>query len=209
MSELTPHWVEKKATYRRRKHPVQKPWGGAENGLFCWTGSLARWLEHSRERVFSYKSNQRWGSDLGMSFFFFLKKALDIATWESLDARARTSEIGDAFKLWNWRHKEHGDVDLSRHWNWQHPTVQILRFMMYLWFQQDPIPSRWGGPLCSHFTYEKAKFMWDTAAQHAHVARKRWCWNWDLSVVPLCSLLFQDAQTSESRPIIGNLPCWK
>ena len=34
-----------------------------------------------------------------MSFFFFLKKALDIATWESLDARVRTSEIGDAFKL--------------------------------------------------------------------------------------------------------------
>jgi len=33
MSELTPHWVEEKASSKQRKQPVQKPWGGPENGL--------------------------------------------------------------------------------------------------------------------------------------------------------------------------------
>ena len=152
MSELTPHWVEKKATYRRRKHPVQKPWGGAENGLFCWTASLARWLEHSREGVFSYKSNQHWGSDLDLSFFFFFfKKALDIATWEPLDARARTSEAGDAFKLWNWLHKS---MEMLTYQGTGIDSIQQYRYyaswitlVPVISARPHPLPVRWASLL--------------------------------------------------------------
>ena len=180
MSELTPHWVEKKAIYRRRKHPVQKPWGGAENGLFCWTGSLARWLEHSREGVFSYKSNQHWGSDLDMSFFFFFLSKRLILLFGShwMPERGLQRQVmhlsceTDYTKAWRcWLIKA---LELTAS---NSTDITLHESLSYLWFQQDPIPSRWGGPLCSHFTYEKAKFVWDTAAQHAHVARKRWRWN--------------------------------
>ena len=187
--------------WRRKQVPgrgsiqCKSPEAGLKMDYCCWTGSLASWLEHSREGVF--KSNQHWGSDLDIFFFRFLKKAFDIASWGSLGAGARTSEAGDAFKLWNWLHKKGGDVDLSRHWDWQHPTGQILRFMNRFCtcdFSKTSCPPGEVGLFAPISPIRKPSLCETQWHNHIHMARRRRYWNEDLSVLPLCSLLFPDAQ---------------
>ena len=224
-------WMNRKASLRRwclswhptewRRKPVpsrgssqcKSPEAGLKMDYCWWTGSLARWLECSREGAFSYKPNQHWGSDLDFFFFFrFLKKAFDIATWESQGAGARTSEAGGAFKLWNWLHKTHGDADLSRHRNWQHPTGQILWFtnrFCTCGFSKTSSPPGEVGLFAPISPIRKPSLCETQWHNRIHMARRRWYWNEGVSVLPLWSLLFPDAHVSESRPIMGKLSRWR
>lgn len=61
----------------RGSSQCKSPEAGLKMDYCWWTGSLARWLERSREGAFSYKPNQHWGSDLDFFFFFgFWRKHL-------------------------------------------------------------------------------------------------------------------------------------